>query len=346
MELRDLRKVDVDYEYINHTFSLYCDWLDTGDESVYRQMATEAVPLVNVFLSVAIRRHNLKGSESTFDELYSYAYSTFLETVRKKKEYPEPNAFYAYMKTRVSYATFSYYMEEHVQSDELVSKEVVEFSQLPLGYGVDVSSISERHLKSYMRYFFGCYNEKEKDIFKYIILYFQQNRDEITPSLLEVKFQLAEDRAKQLVERGRILFRTILFFCLREGQEPHQYINKRGDTIMVSKYFLTLLTIEDKYPHLTELYSLLGDQTHDVMKILGGEKVKFPSPEELKKTNKEVSAVMDFLENPVRERLDEISEKNNIDRRRLNYILKSYKKKFKDVPFLGEELKAVDEVYS
>lgn len=344
--LHDYRKIDVNYEYINKTYDLYCRWKKSKNPNVYQELAKRSIPMVNVFLSTAIRRHNLVGSEQTFDELYSFAYSTYLETIRKEKDYPEPNAFWAYMKTRVSYALFSYYMAEHVQPDELVDEDVVEFSQMPLKHGVDVSNISVRLFDSYMEYFLMCYNEEKKNIFKYMIRYYYENRIEITPSLLEMKFKLPQNKAKELVERGRVLFRTILFFCLKEGVEPHQYLTKKGDQIMISKYFLMMLSLEKRYPHLTELYSLLGDKTHDVVKILGGEKVKIPTTEEVKTLDKEVDTVLDFLQNPTRDRLEEISNRNNIDRRQLNYILKSFKKKFQDVPFLGEELKAVDEVYS
>ena len=345
MELRERRKEDVDHEYINNVFALYEEWKETKDDYTYQEMAREAIPLVNIYLSTAIRRHNLTGGEKTFDELYSYAYTTFLETVRKEKDYPEPNAFYAYMKTRVSYSVFSYYMDEHVQSDELIAEDEVDFGQMKFKDGVDVSNISEQRFRSYMKHFLSCYNEEEREVFKYIMLYYQQQRAEVTPSMLEVKFGILENRAKELVERGRIIFRTILFFCLKEGSEPQKFIIKKGEKVMVSKYFLTLLAMEKKYPHLTELYALLGDKTHDVIQILGGERVKVPTSDELQDLNKEVSAVLDFLNNPTREGLDEVSAKNNIDRRRLNYILKSYKKKFENVPFIGEELKSVDEVY-
>lgn len=345
MDLNDHRKIEVDYDYINSVFDLYVRWKQTDDEDVYREMASKAIPMVNVFLSVAIRRHSLTGSEQVFDELYSFGYSTFLETIRKKKTFDEPNAFYVYMKMRVSYGIFSYYMAEHVTPDDIISQEDMTWDQAPVAYGVDINNISEQRFKSYMKYFLSCYSKKERQIFQYQIKFYQQEREEVTPALLEVRFNLPEMKAIQMVDRGRVIFRTILFFCLKEGEEPYRFINKKGEQIMISKYFLTLLAMEKKYPHLTELYALLGEKTHDVIQILGGERLKIPTIEELKDLDTEITAVFEFLENPTTTGLEEISQRNNIDRRKLNYILKSFRKRFSDVPFLGEELKAVDEVY-
>lgn len=344
--VEELRKVELNYELINEIHALYEEWIKTGDQRTYQNMGRKSIPLVNVLLSNAIAKHKFVGGKEVFDELYSFAYTTYLETINKRKEYPEPNAFYAYMKLRVGFALFSYYMDEVVGDDETISSEEVEFIQFPTSSTVEVPDISTSLFSSYTDYFLSCYDKQTREAFKFSVAYYQSNREEVTPALIETKYNIPEWKSQEIVEKSRILYRVILFFCMTEGREPHKHLIRKGDQIMVSKYFLVLLSMEKSYPHLTELFSVLGDQTHEVIKILGGEKVKIPTMEEVKDIDSEVQVVLDFLEDPRKEALDKIASKNNITRRELNSILRVFKRRYEDVPFLGEKLQKVDEVYA
>lgn len=344
--VEELRKIELDHDLINEVHAHYQDWQETGSPKTYQQIGTKSIPLVNVLLSNAIRKHKITGGPEVFDELYSFAYMTYLETINKNKKYDTPNEFYSYMKLRVGFSIFDHFMDEIVGDDQTISSEELEFHQFPILEGIDVSNVSNNLFQSYAKYFLSPYDEKTKEAFMFFVSYYQSNREEATPALIETKFDIPEWKSLEIVERGRILYRTILFFCLTENREPHKYISKEDRQIMVSKYFLVLLSMEKKYPHLTELFALLGDQTHDVIKVLGGEKLKLPTVEELKEVDLEVQVVMDFIKDPRKDALDSICTKNNITRRELNNILRVFKNRYEHVPFLGEKLQKVDEVYA
>ncbi len=278
--VKNLKSQLVDYDFLVNFYTIYSDYYSNGRREDYTTLQNLSIPLANSYLSRSNNRFAYEGGEEVFEELFSYSY-TMLVTILEKRTlvFPDVKQLYAYFDKRLVLGIHSFYVSEFCNKP--VSFE--ELEEEPPSKEFDLDGNSFGIVSQYIKLF--CSYHKEQD-FLYQLSHFiiEALLDTSTFKSRSINKYLASlglnpDESSILVLKNRAfsIARCSLLFTLNRESNPHEFLERKGDYYVLDSQFLYVLSLEDKYPGLLEMYHSMGpDNMKKLLLLLEGRQMTFP----------------------------------------------------------------------
>jgi len=129
--------------------------------------------------------------------------------------------------------------------------------------------------------------------------------------------------------------RCALIFTLDPESDPYKCIHK-DNNYMLDSQFLYVMSLEDKYPGIMELYHTLGSENmKKVFLLFEGRQLTFPRIKDFNKTQMYIDSFLHLVNGKT---LEEVSQNLDVSPENLRYNLRRKFSSLKNLDFVFENL--------
>ncbi|QQO97220.1 hypothetical protein Molly5_124 [Maribacter phage Molly_5] len=308
----------VNYEYLNELWEAYS--LDSGSEEFKLML----IPFCNLIATNLLRR--FPQTIITKDELFSEAfYRAVRATTRKDSaDFENASAFYSWLRITLDRGTaplITYGDKVYDPSNNEDAPEVTK--ELDLRMSNEFEYNKEKIVKFFNKSVL-LYSDNEKKLLLFLLKKYLEweDLDEITDDFIKSHFHI---NVREIYIYRNLFFIIFKISCLMFLKEDFKLnttpFRKIDNKIIVDKFFLMLVHME-KYPYLSQLYNILGDNFTDFVTIFGGCTVAIPSLEEITIANEDLDIYTEFLNSDRSDvHIKEVAVKFNKKMTDVRYIL-------------------------
>jgi hypothetical protein len=313
--MKSFRSIEVNYKFLKKFFDDYILYQVNDDSEAFERVKVACIPLANSFMSKSDKRFSYTGGNQVFEELFSWAYETLVDDLAKKRlVFENERRMYAYFDKRIVLGMYTHYRKNFY--DYKTSMVSIEGERIKLEdisedfhYWTPQSPINEKMFYQFIRTLSSHFSPKEKPIISHLIYTLYQNCDdgrlkprEVIRIFKDNNWTYTRQKCLSIYTKALVCFRCSLALSSREDIKEFSPVTIQqtlnGETMILDKFFLQLVQIEDKYPGFTDLYFVFGpEKIKDVISILGGRTVSIPRHKDLLKTNKEVEIFIYAVQN-------------------------------------------------
>lgn len=326
-QIKDIKHQLVDLKFLVDFYELYCTYYETGDRLIYSKLQTLSIPLANSYLSRSNNRFKYEGGEEVFEELFSFCYLLLLTTIEKRKlVFPDVQSLYAYFDKRLVLSIQSFYVDEFCNKPSDI-REVGEEKLFESEF--EISHDYFAVLSVYIN-IFSSYHAEKDFLVKLANVIVESLLDTstfknrfINKYILAAGHNYSDQEIVKLKTRAFSIARCALLFTLNPEIDPHKFLEIKGDYFMLDSQFLYVLSLEDKFPGLLELYHTLGKENmKKVLLLLEGRQVIFPRLKDFNQTQVYVDMFVELSNGAT---LEELAGKSKVTTLNLK---QQFKKRF------------------
>lgn len=305
--MKQFRSIEVNYTFLRQLFDDYVLFEKHDNLEAFERIKVSCIPFANAFLSKSDKRFSFTGGNEVYEELFSWAYETLVDDLSKKRLiFENEKRMYAYFDKRIVLGMYTHYRKsfyDYNNSTVSIEGEKINLEEISheFQYTTPQSSINEDLFLTHIRTLSSHFSLEEKPIISHLIVTLYSNCDEGRLKPREV-IQIFKDnnwfytrqKCLAIYTKALVCFRCSLALASREDLKEFSPVtmksNKDGDVRMIlDKFFLQLVQLEDKYPGFSDLYYVFGpEKIMDMVSILGGRTVSIPRHKDFLKMNKEV----------------------------------------------------------
>jgi len=314
--MKHFRSIEVNYKFLKTFFDDYELFQKQNDAEAFERIKIGCIPLANSFLSKSDKRFSYTGGNEVFEELFSWAYETLIDDLSSKRLiFENEKRMYAYFDKRIVLGMYTHYRKnfyDYKNSMVSIEGEKLNLDEISseFHYNTPQSAINETMLLNSIRTLSSHFTEEEKPIISHLIITLYQNCDdgrlkprEVIQIFKENDWVYTRQKCLSLYTKALVCFRCSIALASREDLKEHSPISvrstKEGEQLVIlDKFFLQLVQLEDKYPGFTDLYYVFGpEKILDLVSILGGRTVSIPRHKDFLKMNKEVEIFLYAMTN-------------------------------------------------
>jgi len=316
MNLKEFRKREVTYDYLNNMFELFKADPDSEEFKV------ELLPFCN-YITKDLYQKYPANTDNNYEEFFLDVVNVTLKCIKRRTPdmFENAKAFFVYLKKSVWLDARNLILNSRIK-DSYSSDSI---SDAYLGYServpVDIRDtlnfeLKIKNIKGVYWMFTKLYTPEEKKFLRSLFTKFQEgydrdNKGKLISDYDEVNREtgILLNRLKILEKISKIIFKLSIMHFLNEDFSIKKFpLKKVENKEYFDKFFLILCSL-DRYPYLMEMYSILGTEKFmEFIQVFGGTSLNIPRVSDIKKANQEVSSYIEFLDIP-EEELKEISKK-------------------------------------
>lgn len=278
--MKSLKAQLVDLDFLVNFYSIYSEYYNSGDSASYKKLQSLSIPLANSYLSRSNNRFAYEGGEEVFEELFSYSYLMLISILEKRHlHFPDVQQFYSYFDKRIVLGIHSFYVAEYC--NKITSFEDLEEEILQKEFELSADSFAV--LTLYIQ-IFSSYHKESDFIYQLAHFIIEALLDTSTFKSRSVNKHLTSlnlnpDDASVIILKNRAVSvaRCALLFTLNQELDPYEFLKNNGEYYMLDSQFLYVMSLEDKFPGLMELYHSMGaENMKKILLLLEGRQIIFP----------------------------------------------------------------------